>query len=333
MDPLEWPPTLTAQEAAQLTKEMLDVRAELLLPHLVEPCFAKDVRLVPTSFLALDCRPLCPSFPQAFPSACLGLLLDHTRGVSFLNSWQLDSLKLTQEEAMQQAIVNLERHTPRHITAGLLQHFTVPSHRMRMTMHYHLNLLPDARVLVAGFEDNRNSIRMLLPRVVEAMATALKTPVDQLLIIATYERQADPMAPMLAVPCHDLQAIVVAFDIAHRVTRFAPSQQQDGMVSIAPFIMHNAPAGDPSHAAPAMNKHLGQSLGGRVLAPYPGMAEQHALRMGGTTFMPWPMSLPQWSALHQPPAVQDLSQSPSKYPTLPCKTCFRCDAPLLSLFG
>ena len=247
----------------------------------------------------MDCR---------IPGPSLGLHLEYADTFEFVENRTLWKLGLTPEAAMQRAVRNLERRTPKNLLVGQLSRYS-PSEVWRQ-MPYHLNILQSARVLIASFDDSMHSVRILVPRVVDAMADALNIPRRPMVIIATYECQSDTFAPMLAAPCHNMHALLTAFDIVWRARLFRTDRgcQQEGMVSCAPFIMHDALPG----------------TGGQILAPYPGLAEQHALRMGGVTYMPWPVSDAQRQDLQNTRLItQDLNQAAQQYPTLACTACLR----------
>ena len=171
-----------------------------------------------------------------------------------------------------------------------------------------------------------NSVRMLLPDVVEAMATALAVPASQMLIVCTWERQADAPAPMFAVPCHDQQAILELYNIIQNIptSRLRVSGRL-GMskTSCTPFILAES---------------------SKALSVYPGWAQQHALKLNSTVFQPWPASKAQRTALEEHSVkmrqakhsskspvsgkhAQDVSiliNVPSQHLILADKACFTC---------
>ncbi|KAK9807289.1 hypothetical protein WJX73_008371 [Symbiochloris irregularis] len=74
-----------------------------------------------------------------------------------------------------------------------------------------------SQILIVKFANNYNSVRMLLPRVVGALAQALRIVVPKLIVFALYERVPNNYAPLMACCCEDLPAILRIIEIARKV--------------------------------------------------------------------------------------------------------------------
>ena len=225
-----------------------------LMPHLLDPRFCCD----PASQNIQ--KPLCDGFPKSFPGPLLGMAIDFRLHSVFVDSCMLRKLNLTADQAFEHALRNLDEETPAQICAGRISKYRSGSmgtaHESKMP-HY-VNHLKDTGILIVWFPDHWISIRMLLPRVVDAMAAALRVLVPELLIFALYERQADAAIPMFACACNDRAAILQIFQLTQNEQRMKP-------MSIGERIA------DPVAWAPLIMRKVDTNNGHKyVPQPYPG---------------------------------------------------------------
>lgn len=268
--------------------------------------------------------PLCSDFPEHSPGPALGLSLDFPLHTMFVNAHHLREMNMSAHQALGRALENLDEGTPPLRSASIMCYKPVRAHTGSLPAY--INRLHGTNILVVFFPDRRNSIRMLVPRVIDAMAAALSISVSHLCVVACYERQVENFGPMFATACDNTSAI---YDMVQGHKRHVPNsmnEQGTEPVSAKLFVMQKLPA---------TGSNLGYTSEPRV---FPGLGQQHALHLQshassnrdgskGIIYMPWPVTAAQRAALEEqvPMAVQDLSShSPWIFPPPSCHACYKC---------
>ena len=145
-------------------------------------------------------------------------------------------------------------------------------------------------------------MRALLPGVGEGIASALNCPLSQVLVVVSFDQNPSSGAALLAANCSKTP-VEIANAVAH------PDHDYFALIFTT----------EPFPSMPFF----------RNVRPYPGMSQQHALHIDGTTFLPYPVTNAQLKALQEHGSdvlLQSRSNDRYQFPPVPEKACFACGA-------
>ena len=239
---------------------------------------------------------------------------------------------MTERQAFTRAFENLLCHAPRTpsmYTCGDISLATSPTSRLP----YDLNIMPGiqgGQVLIASFSDWHQSVHILLPGVAEACARAMGCHKSQLMFLVTFGRSISISTSLYAVRCDDM----ININFLYTLTSISDRCNADQGTATQP-AQHGHEA-SPVHVCEGPGSLLASLAN---VQPYPGIGQQHGLKIADVTYMPWPIDNKQATALmkHRQGgltvlAARDRSTKDCQMPIVAAKACFKCstDKPQLS---
>ena len=256
-----------------------------------------------------------PNFPAFAPGPCFGMHIDTERLNAPLNCYYLQQMGMTEQHAFSRAAENLRARSAEKLRVGTFG----PSPSDMLSIDLNIMEGRYGRILLGLFRDpqaQHQSVRIFLPGMAGTVAKALGIPQSQLVAVVTFARGINVTTPLYAADCTDLASMLEMFEFVH-YEGYAPGVKKTALNTLecSPLLITRVPAPFSPHFVKAQ--------------PYPGLAQQVALRIGEAVYMPWPVDRHQCRALRKHGKLVMLQSLESGalgscLPIMTVKACFGC---------